>query len=88
MATQRLSTWVALRCKEPLFRKWLRVPDETTAVTAVRAICEVKSRAELDSNPVAAKRFHQFIRLPFSQYLQDPANDSLEKPCSTFKTVT
>lgn len=68
MATMRLSQWIALRCKEPQFRKWLRVPDEATAVTAVRAICEVKSRAEIDSNPAAAKRFHQFIRLPYSQF--------------------
>lgn len=71
MATQRLSAWLALRCKEPLFRKWLRVPDEATAVTAVRAICEVKSRGEIDRNPTAAKRFHEFIRRPFSQYLTD-----------------
>lgn len=68
MASQRLSTWVALRCKDPEFRRWLRVPDEETAVTAVRAICNIKSRAELDKDPVAAQRFHQFIRLPFADY--------------------
>lgn len=68
MAIKKLSQWVALRCKDPEFRKWLRVPDEATAVTAVRAICEVKSRSELDSNPVAAQRFQQFIRLPFNDY--------------------
>lgn len=71
----RLSAWVAIRCKEPQFRKWLRVPDEQTAITAVRAICEVKSRSEIDTNPEAEKRFHQFIRLPYLQYSQDPAND-------------
>lgn len=71
----RLSAWVAIRCKEPQFRKWLRVPDEQTAITAVRAICEVKSRSEIDTNPAAEKRFHQFIRLPYLQYSQDPAND-------------
>jgi hypothetical protein len=75
MPVQRLSTWVAIRCKEPQFRKWLRVPDEQTAITAVRAICEVKSRSEIDTNPAAEKRFHQFIRLPYLQYSQDPAND-------------
>lgn len=71
----RLSAWVAIRCKEPQFRKWLRVPDEQTAITAVRAICEVKSRSEIDTNPAAEQRFHQFIRLPYLQYTQDPAND-------------
>lgn len=81
---QRLSTWVALRCKEPEFRKWLRVPDEATAAHSVRAICEVKSRSEIDTNPDAQMRFHQFIRLPYAQYLQQPANnpDYLEKKCS------
>lgn len=74
MATQRLSAWVALRCKEALFQRFLRVPDEATAAHSVRAICEVKSRGEIDKNPEAARRFHQFIRLPFSQYLHDPAN--------------
>jgi hypothetical protein len=71
----RLSAWVALRCKEESFRKWLRVPDEQTAITAVRAICEVKSRSEIDTNPAAEKRFHDFIRLPYLRYTQDPAND-------------
>lgn len=74
MPTMRLSTWLALRCKEEAFRRFLRVPDEATAVTAVRAICEVKSRSEIDTNPEKAKRFHQFVRLPYSQFVQDHAN--------------
>jgi len=75
MRAQRLSTWVALRCKEEPFRQFLRVPDEATAAHSVRAICEVKSRSELDSNPAAAQRFHQFIRLAYAQYLQHASND-------------
>lgn len=74
MRAQRLSTWVALRCKEPEFRQFLRVPDEATAAHSVRAICEVKSRSELDSNPAAARRFHQFIRLPYIDFQQQSAN--------------
>jgi hypothetical protein len=70
MPVQRLSQWVALRCKEATFRKWLRVPDEQTAISAVRAICEVKSRSEIDQNPDAQKRFHEYIRRPYSQYCQ------------------
>lgn len=72
---QRLSTWVALRCKEPEFRRFLRVPDEATAAHSVRAICEVKSRSEIDTNPAAQRRFHQFIRLPFAEYMREAAND-------------
>ena len=75
MATQRLSAWLALRCREPLFQRFLRVPDEQTAAHSVRAICEVKSRGEIDKSPTAAQRFHQFIRLPFLQFQQDPKNN-------------
>jgi hypothetical protein len=74
MNIQRLSTWIALRCREPDFQRFLRVPTEALAVTSVRAICGVKSRSEIDANPVAEKRFHQFIRMPYQQYLQDPQN--------------
>ncbi|MEH6435808.1 hypothetical protein [Massilia sp. DD77] len=76
MSTQRLSTWLALRCREPLFQRFLRVPDEQTAAHSVRAICEVKSRGEIDKNPTAAERFHQFIRLPFLQFQQNPNNQT------------
>lgn len=68
MMAQRLSAWVAMRCKDPEFRRWLHVPDEATAITAVRAICNVKSRADLDKDPAAAQRFHQFIRLPYADH--------------------
>lgn len=71
MIGQRLSTWLALRCKEKEFQRFLRVPDEATAISSVRAICEVKSRSEIDTNPEKAKRFHQFIRLPFNEFMQD-----------------
>lgn len=74
MNIQRLSTWLALRCKEPQFQRFLRVPTEALAVSSVRAICEVKSRSEIDANPVAEKRFHQFIRLPYAEFLKDPKN--------------
>lgn len=71
MPTMRLSNWLAMRCKEEAFRRFLRVPDEQTAVTTVRRLCGVESRSELDRDPVAAHRFHKAIRLPYSQYLQD-----------------
>ena len=74
MVTQRLSTWVALRCKEAQFQRFLRVPDEQLAAHSVRAICQVKSRGDIDRDPAAQQRFHQFIRLPFLQY--QAANDN------------
>lgn len=69
MATQRLSNWVALRCKEPAFRFFLRAEDEAAAVSSVRSICGVVSRRELDTDPAAARRFHTLIRLPYSQFV-------------------
>lgn len=75
----RLSTWLALRCREPQFQRFLRVPNEALAVSSVRAICEVKSRSEIDSNEVAERRFHQFIRLPYAQYLKDPKNQTIQE---------
>lgn len=75
MTAQRLSTWCALRCKEKQFQAFLRVPDERTAAHSVRAICEVRSRGEIDSNPQAQRRFHEYIRLPYQQFLEEAAND-------------
>ena len=79
MRTQRLSTWLALRCREPLFQRFLRVPDEETAVHSVRAICEVKSRGEIDRNPTAAQRFHDFIRKPYLVFSHDPNNHTTQE---------
>ena len=78
MPAQRLSTWLALRCREPLFQRFLRVPDEPTAVHSVRAICEVKSRGEIDRNSSAAQRFHDFIRKPYLLFANDPNNHPQE----------
>jgi len=54
-----------------MFWKWLRVPDEATAISSVRAICEVKSRGDIDRDERAQKRFHDFIRKPYMQFNQD-----------------
>lgn len=74
MASQRLSTWLALRCREPLFQRFLRVPSEALAAHSVRAICEVKSRGDIDRDQDAQQRFHKLIRLPYQQFQQDPQN--------------
>jgi hypothetical protein len=76
MASQRLSAWLALRCKEPLFQRFLRVPDEATAAHSVRAICGVKSRGDIDRDAEAEKRFHQFIRLPYAEFVSKESADA------------
>lgn len=67
----RLSTWAALRCREPEFQRFLGVHSETEAARAVRTLCAVRSRSELDSDPAAAQRFHQSIRIPYSNHMRE-----------------
>ena len=74
MAGQRLSTWVALRCKEAAFQRFLGAEDEQMAANAVRAICHIQTRAELDSNPSAAHLFHRHIRLPYADFTHHQEN--------------
>lgn len=74
-----LARWVAMRCQEAAFQSWAQLTfpqqwaealgDTPTAWAAsvVRAVCSIDSRAELDSNPDAARRFHALIREPFSR---------------------
>lgn len=62
------------------FQVWMRqtfphdldnidLTDEQLAAEAVRLVCGVASRAELDHNHEAAEKFHSLIRLPYSDYL-------------------
>ena len=69
------SSWLAMRCKEPEFHMWLlsryplvRPHDGSDAGTMVRSICEVQSRAEIDTDPAAAERFQERIRKPWAEF--------------------
>ena len=63
-----LSQWLAIRCNEGHFQQWLGVRCTDDAATHVRDICEVESRAEIDSNPVAEQRFQKLIRGPYAKH--------------------
>jgi hypothetical protein len=65
---QRLSAWLALRCREPQFQAFLSVGSETEAARAARELCHVQSRAEIDFNPAAATLFHESIRKPYFEF--------------------
>ncbi|SDV49212.1 hypothetical protein [Chitinasiproducens palmae] len=63
MTAQRLSVAAGILCRNPDFARFCRwlagtagltFPD---AATCVRAVCEVRSRAEIDTNPEAAQAF-------------------------------
>lgn len=64
-------------CKDPLFWAWLQQQieavagplrtkmDEAGAKAFITSRCRVSSRTALDTDPDAATRFHDLIRLPF-----------------------
>jgi hypothetical protein len=64
-------TW----CRDPMFIRWLRavrhgeVQTEKDAAQIIYNICGIKSRAELDHDPLAASKFQDFIRHPFMDWL-------------------
>jgi hypothetical protein len=60
-----------MRCKESMFQAFIGAYDEQEAVSAARALCKIGSRAELDTNPQAAKRCHDLIRKPYSAFLNE-----------------
>ncbi len=70
--------WRAVQwCKDPEFQAWAAekcgcVRDamtEKVAKTFILMQCGVESRHELDTNPEAARKFHQFIRGPYQKHL-------------------
>lgn len=69
--------WLGMRCAEPEFQQWLRdtypgiqVQGDpvTCAAIAVRAVCQVESRAEIDNDQEANERFQRLIRGPWAKY--------------------
>lgn len=85
-----LTRLAAMWCDQEQFQAWAKktfpnawaTAEATTmfgkpaeiAAEVVRAICAVKSRAELDTNQAAQRIFHERIRLPYSATLQPEAN--------------
>jgi hypothetical protein len=78
--------WLGVRCSEPAFREWLQAEyrDISMAVAldapeagavqqaaeTVRRVCEVDSRAEIDNDADAARRFQERIRGPWAMHYQ------------------
>lgn len=48
--------------------EWWGDPEAQPAAIFIRWKCEIQSRGELDSNPMAAKIFHEKIREPYSRW--------------------
>lgn len=75
--TQLLSTWVAMRCRETEFQRFLQVKTEAEAVAAVRTRCGVQSRREFDTDTAKARRFHELIRKPFAEHMQSQPKEEM-----------
>lgn len=76
MPNMRLSAWVAQRCHEADFQRFLGVTSERAAADAVRARCGVASRSEFDHDPGAEARLHEIIRRPFVEYQEAQCTNS------------
>ena len=76
--------WVAMRCAEPEFQRWLlrTFPEyggvswaslQEGAAQMVRDICGVSSRAELDADTYVAQQFDTLIRKAWQEHRGVPA---------------
>ena len=72
-----LARWAAMRCQEPEFMAWMRETfpghpcrDGEETADALRSICGVSSRADLDNNPIAQATFDDLIRHPWRQHTE------------------
>ena len=76
---RQLCVMACVFCRDPLFHTWLNVlesdckdrdqnpfePTEEFAKDFILQLCGIESRNDLDTNKLAAYRFHQLIRIPF-----------------------
>lgn len=81
--TGRLSYSAAMLCKNVDFWEWSKQGSEEEAKQWMYMVCGIKSRAELDSDPVAAGHFENAVRKPFFNAMSTPydAESALEHPC-------
>lgn len=69
-----LSNTAGMLCRDPQFWQWANersfedVHDEASARTYICNKCVVTSRAELDTDPIAARRFYLEVVTPFNEY--------------------
>ena len=61
-------------CQQESFQAWIGVGNAEWAAEAIREMCQIKSRAELDSNAEAAEIFHRTIRIPYSELMARRGN--------------
>lgn len=77
-----LCEWAVKACSDKNFQDWASHQHEAgggqfkftslqeEAKGVILSLCGVASRKELDTDPAAAKRFHERVRLPYQQWLE------------------
>lgn len=53
-------------CQQQAFREFCHANSADAAAQFIRSTCGVQSRAELDHNEDAARRFHEQVRRPYA----------------------
>lgn len=72
-----LAKLAGMFCKDDRFHEYFSQHtnhheiSEEGAAAYIRGICRVDSRAEIDSNGEASVRFHEYIRLPYMEWLKE-----------------
>jgi hypothetical protein len=73
-----MANWIAMRCNEPVFRKFLDykyydnadfVDSYEFADEVVKSLLEIESKKEVDNSKEIQEKFHKLIRIPYSEYL-------------------
>lgn len=54
-------------CGNPQFQAFMGASSAEQAADYLRTRCRIKSRAELDHDENAARRFHELVRRPFAE---------------------
>lgn len=69
--------WLAFRCREGDFQRFMECESEPQTIDKVREICQVESRADIPTNEAATQRFMENIYTAFKN----------RRPFSTVSTV-
>lgn len=69
--------WLAFRCREGDFQRFMECESEPQTIDKVREICQVESRADIPSNEAATEKFMEHIYTAFKN----------RRPYSTVSTV-
>lgn len=74
-----VTKWLALRCKEGDFQRFLKCESEIAAIDQVRNICEVESRSDIPTSEYAMNLFMEKIFTPYNKSQNSRANENIHR---------